>query len=157
MSRPILALDFGTYCGWAVRHTDGSVRSGCWDCRPRQGRTNGDRWLVFGENMRWTIHKYGIKQIAAERPIGYMKNASATEVLAAMHAFTEMFSELDHIPMWTINPMSLKKRAAGDGKADKATMTKVAKLAFPDQDIINDNQADALNVLMIFESEQVKR
>lgn len=48
------------------------------------------------------------------------------------------------VPLWYLNPGTVKKQATGNGRADKAQMVSAAKALWPGELVGDDNHADAL-------------
>ena len=75
------------------------------------------------------------------------RGGAATQVLNGMTALLIEECERRGINYTSVHSATLKKSATGSGRADKKQMIIYAKSAYPDQEINDDNQADALHLL----------
>lgn len=139
----VLALDFGTKCGWALSY-DGNYLSGVWDLKPKSNE---------GPGMR------GVRFLAALDGIGtvdavYFEEVRRHHGTDAAHAWggwaslLGVWCERNKIPVYGGIPVgTIKKHATGRGTSDKDAMVRAARKEFPSQCVKDDNQADALWIL----------
>ena len=153
----ILALDFATKTGWAYRGVGDCLSSGSWDFSVRPDESSGTRLIRFESKLLKMIPMTDV--IAFERvTAGDSKKAnfSSIKLQCKMQGIIERLVEntegVEHIGYII---QTIKKHALGDkkGKRDKAAMIKAAEDVWPDQELIDDNQADALWILDLAWSE----
>lgn len=147
-TKSILAIDIGTKMGWAVRCHDGALKSGTMHLKnfKHEGRRyhNLRRWLTEIKNNCGTLdHVYYEK---VRRHLG----TDAAHVYGGFHAIIAAWCAHHDIPIVGIAVATIKKEATGKGNADKASMIAAMKAkGFSPKD---DNEADALAILMIAEA-----
>lgn len=152
MYERILALDIATKTGWAYRAADGSVVSGVWDLSVKKGIPNGHRIKNLWSRLIITHRVRGIDFIVYERP-GSL-SGHARKVLPALQGAIELWSALNDVHYECYTPSTVKKHATGNGKANKKLMIFAAENKWPDLEIVDDNQVDALWLLdMVLASE----
>lgn len=144
----ILALDFGTTCGWAV-YADGKVQSGVWVHRtPRQAKYEGGgmRFLRFRKNLEEVHHLVNINLIAFEEVRRHLDKAvDAAHVYGGFLATLGDFAESHKIPYEGVGVGTIKKHATGKGNASKyGIINAMRKKGHAPED---DNEADALAIL----------
>jgi len=142
----ILALDLGTTTGWASE-AGGILTSGtiCFSGRPKDHK--GEKFRRFRAWLRDLIDK--------EKPeIVFYEDVKRHAGVLAAHAYggylghvLAVLASRGGIPIRGIGVSTIKKKATGRGNADKMAMVKAAINRWPDQDILDDNQADALWIL----------
>ena len=88
----------------------------------------------------------GLQRLVFERPV-YCKSAAAGETLHGLAAIVMRFAVVHDLPWSRVAPQSVKKHAVSKGNANKAQMVAAAKEKWPEQEIRDDNQADALWLL----------
>lgn len=142
---PVLALDLGTHCGWALR-TSAGVTSGRANWSERARETRGDRLLRYS---RWltSMHVCGLGLVVYELVRGH----GPGQVLAA-HCYAQfegvllMWAARHGVPVRTVHTGTLKKAIAGAGNAKKDAMERaVREHGFaPD----SHDEADAIAILL---------
>jgi Holliday junction resolvasome RuvABC endonuclease subunit len=149
----ILAIDPGTHCGWAIRNGN-MYYSGTWDLSTGRFSGGGMRYLRFCkflDEAKLSTSGQVFDAVYFEEVRAH-KGTDAAHVYGGIvaHLMTWCEQQQPKIPYQGI-PVSHVKRAAtgkGGGKGtDKPAMVAAAKLAWPEQDIKDDNQADALWIL----------
>ena len=141
----ILALDLATQTGWASE-AGGIVTSGTISFKAKGKEGKGFRFMKF-QSWLWEI-------ISVEKPdrVFFEDVKNHAGVLAA-HAYggylAMMQAALDSrgITYRGIGVGQIKKVATGKGNASKDEMVEAAKARWPDQDITDNNVADALWIL----------
>jgi len=148
----ILALDMAKRTGWARNDFYGKVKSGVKEfSTPPKGTLPTQFYARFFD---W-LHAQGkVDYLVIESPIntrqfsgGYGRELAALALLWADNQGVEVLS---------IFPSTLKKYATGSGRANKMQMIAAAIKKYPDQDVQDDNHADALH-LLAWGTEEVNR
>jgi Holliday junction resolvasome RuvABC endonuclease subunit len=141
----ILALDLGTYTGWALLCRDGSIASGTEPFKPQRFEGGGMRYLRF---KRWLTE---IKQSNDGLDAVYFEEVRRHLGVDAAHAYGGFMAHLtawcEHhqIPYLGVPVGTIKKHATGKGNAAKGEMIAAAvDRGFRPSD---DNEADALALL----------
>ena len=148
----ILAIDPATKCGWA--HSNGA--SGTWDLSIRRDESSGMRLLRFEAKVLEVARLIGIDVIAFESPTvaqGRKANLDGMKLGVKLQAIIERMcvgTDIEHIGY---NLSTIKKHATGKGNASKEMMLAAARRRWPDADIEDDNEADALWLLDIAQKE----
>ncbi len=141
----IIALDLGTTTGWASR-CDGVVNSGSISFALSRFEGRGMQFLKFKRFLTELTNVVAPGVLALEevrRHLGVDAAHAYGGYLAHVSALCE---ELD-IPHTGVPVGTIKKFATGKGNANKEEMIIRAGELFPDQEIVDDNQADALCIL----------
>ena len=147
----ILALDFATKTGFAYRGSCDEISSGTWDLSVRKDESSGMRLVRFESKL---LEMLDIVDVVAFESVtagqGKRINFDSVKLQSKLQGIIEYIVEStkgkEHVGY---NLATIKKHALGDrkGKRDKEAMMKAAAEAFPDQELIDDNQADALWIL----------
>jgi len=144
----ILAIDPGTLCGWALRLDDGSVHSGTWNLKPSRFEGGGMRWLrlrgFLDELVRISLVTPAL--IAFEE-VRHHTGVDAAHVYGGIIATVQTWAESRSVPYTGVPVGTIKKTATGKGNAKKDAMVAAARARWPEQQIADDNQADALWIL----------
>lgn len=151
----ILAIDLGTTTGWALKTSDGQIRSGSTPCAPKPGEGRGQRWLRFRAMLSEFNGATGELQAVYFEDIKMHKGTLAAHVYGGFLAHLETWCELHKIQLIGVGFGAIKKNWTGKGNSDKATMIAVAKAKGFNP--IDDNEADALAILalaLVLEQEQ---
>jgi Holliday junction resolvasome RuvABC endonuclease subunit len=141
----ILTLDLGTQTGWAA-HVSGVTVSGTQSFQAQRFSGGGMRYLRFRTWLAETISDQKIEAVFYEevrRHIG----TTAAHVYGGFLAVLTAYCEEHNIPYEGVPVGTIKKLATGKGNANKEAMIEAAKHRWPEQDIADDNQADALWIL----------
>lgn len=147
----ILALDPATLCGFA--YSNGA--SGTWDLSVRKDESSGMRLIRFEAKILEIINGVGVDLIAFETPTvggkGKKANFDALKLQTKMQAIVELIAErTEGVEYIGYHLSTIKKFALPNAKIrDKAAMLAAAKVKWPEVDIIDDNQADALFLLAL--------
>lgn len=139
----ILAIDPATQCGFA--HTCGA--HGTWDLSVRKDESNGMRLVRFEGKIYEVLHNVGIDVIAYEGPnaaSGGKTNLDGFKLISKLAGIIERLCELSDAECQAVNLSTIKKHA---GCRKKDEMLEKARLVWPDKDIQNDNESDALWLL----------
>ena len=135
----ILALDPGTKCGYALS----PLESGTWDLSPRRFEGGGMRFVKLRNYLIKACEE--VDMVVFEEVRGH-KGTDAAHVYGGIVAIITEHCELKEIPYSGIPVGTIKKYATGLGNANKEAMLKAAKERWPDIDLVDDNQADALHL-----------
>lgn len=145
----LLGIDPGTHCGYAV--IDGAhITSGVWDLSTRRHEGGGMRFLRLQVYLT-EILKTGIDAVAYEE-VHYHVGTDAAHVYGGIVAMISATLE-GHAPPVSyqgINVKTIKKFATGTGNGKKAHMLAAAKRLWPLENIVNDNEADARFIALLF-------
>jgi len=151
----VLALDLATKTGWALSHPDGKTlhESGVEDFSLRRGESPGMRYLKFNRWLRSVIELCNKPSDPDDNRIGLVahemahhRGGAATEVAAGLVTRVQEACAEYGIEYTSVHSNTLKKHATGHGHAGKDAMIAAAFEKFGVHSV-DDNQADALNVL----------
>lgn len=139
----VLAVDPGTACGYACRSGLIVAASGVWNLRPNRFEGAGMRWL------RLRSHLADIGRLCAPTLVAYEEvrrhmGTDAAHLYAGVVATLQAWCEDNAVPYTAIPVGTVKRTATGRGNADKAAMLAAARERWPEQNVTDDNQADAL-------------
>jgi len=140
----ILALDLGTKTGVCVMNRSGiPIFSGTWDLSRYAKERWGARFNEFRYKLECALNSYKIDLIAYEDVHRHLAT-DAAHIYGGLLALVEMTALTWDMPTSPIGVGIIKKAATGRGNADKTAMAVRASRRWPDLDIKDDNQADAL-------------
>jgi len=150
----ILALDPATKCGWA--HSGWGphgATSGTWDLSIRRDESGGMRLIRLQSKLN-AIAGAGLDLVVFEaaRNAG-PKMQGALVVQSELQGVIKVWCEEKGIDYRGYSPSEIKKFATGKGNANKPEMLAAANAEWPDVEIIDDNQADAMWLLALVQSE----
>jgi len=140
----ILTLDLATTTGWAQKKKK-KIESGIVNFSPKRGDSPGVRFLKFRAWLTKVVKELEPEVIVYERP--HHRGGAATEVLVGLSTRVQEIAAEYKIECQAVHSTTLKKFLTGGGRASKEDMIREAKIRFPKQDIVDDNQADALALL----------
>jgi len=135
----ILAIDPGTHCGYALS----PFESGVWDLSPRRYEGGGMRFVKLRNYLIKACE--GVDMVVFEEVRGH-KGTDAAHVYGGIVAIITEHCELKEIPYSGVPVGTIKKYATGKGNVNKEAMIMAAKERWPDIDLVDDNQADALHL-----------
>lgn len=139
-----IAFDLGTQTGFAA--FDGIITSGTFSNANKRFEGGGMRFLRFGQQVTEMITLVKPEVVFYEEVRRHLSTDSA-HVYGGMMAVLTAACEEAKIPYKGIPVGTIKKFATGKGNANKDAMLKAAKERFTDQNIFDENQADALWIL----------
>lgn len=142
----ILAIDTATHCGFAVS----DEIYGVWDLTPRRDEGGGMRLLRFKSKFTEVLDLEKINLVVFERPGGMHK--SSIIVQSELQGLMKLICEDRKIPYRGYSSKEIKKFATGNGNAGKPLMIKAAREKYKYTGN-NDNEADALHLLHLAQSE----
>jgi Holliday junction resolvasome RuvABC endonuclease subunit len=149
-----VALDLGTRTGWAVGNarpfTPGRVVSGVQLFASSRFDGGGMRFLRF---RRWLDEVLAGAGVVYFEEVRRHVGTDAAHIYGGLLAVLTAFCEEHGIPYQGVPVGTIKRHATGKGNADKAAMLAAirAKGYTPD----DDNEADAIALLLAMESEGV--
>lgn len=141
----IIALDLGTVTGWAAK-MNGNLISGTETFRTDRFSGGGMRFLRFRRWFEEILGAINPTAVYYEEVRRHMSTDAAHVYGGFMAALTSICEERS-IPYCSIPVGTIKKHATGKGNASKDLMVSSARERWPDQDIKDDNQADAIWIL----------
>jgi Holliday junction resolvasome RuvABC endonuclease subunit len=140
----ILAIDPGTYCGWAVLDWAGNrVSSGVWDLAPRRHEGGGMRFLRLRRYLSQVRATFQLDAIGYEEVVRH-RGVSAAHVYGGIVAILQEFAERNRIGYRGYPVGTVKRYATGKGNAPKSAMIAAAVERFGMPDLASDDEADAL-------------
>jgi len=145
----ILAIDPGLKCGWAIRYDDGGLASGRWLLAPAslsRVESVGMRWVRLRKMLGEVTSGLDVDLVVFEEVRGH-KGVNAAHVYGGVIATLQAWCETREIPYTAIPVGTIKKRATGNGNCGKPAMVAAARARWPEQEVANDDQADALWLL----------
>jgi hypothetical protein len=131
----ILAIDLGTRTGWALR-SSGQIFSGYVDFKTSRHEGGGYRYLRF---RRWLDEQWLMKPSAV-----YYEEVR--HIYGGLLATLTAWCEEHKIPYCGVGVGTIKKFVANKGNASKEEVL-AAIHAKGYEDVLDDNQADALAIL----------
>jgi Holliday junction resolvasome RuvABC endonuclease subunit len=140
----ILALDPATHCGWA--HSDGP--SGTWDLSMRRDESAGMRLIRLRGKLNEILYSQGVGLVifeAARNAGPHMQGALVVQ--SELQGVIKLWCEDNDLQYKGVSPTEIKKHATGKGNAKKVHMIAAAKKKWPEVEIVDDNQADAMWIL----------
>lgn len=146
-STKILAIDIGTKMGWAFRDENGAIKSGT--AHFPNLLHEGTRFLNFRRWLTELKARVGhIDHVYYEKVVAHLGD-SAGHVYGGFHAILAAWCRHHDIEIKGIHVGTIKKHAAGTGRADKDQMIAAMEAkGFKPKD---DNEADALALLFCAE------
>lgn len=149
--RPILALDLGTKCGWALMHEDGRLISGTWNLNKG---SRGEYYYRYGSllDILGSLVEQRILPVTDMPPEVYFEDVKrhsgtiAAHVYGGLKAVLHLWGAPLGVEVKGVGVGVIKKHATGKGNASKAMMIAAAKERWG-IGIKDDNQADALCLL----------
>lgn len=145
LNRNILALDLGTYTGWALSARGGFVTCGTEHFMNRRSWTPGQRWKRFEAWLFAMLAEQQVHVVAFESVVFGHSSSRASDVYGGFRCLVEKAVEGRNIDLMTVAVPTVKKHWTGSGRADKAAMVAEARRRGFRPD--SDNAADALAVL----------
>lgn len=148
----ILAIDPGTACGFALLDGD-RLTSGVWDLSPGRGRPHKTKWLNLWAQLELAAATCKLTRIVHEEVFAHRNPGGGTNIYAAhcygaIVAVLQMWAEWRGAEVSGVGVSQAKKAATGKGNASKAQVLAAMQERWPEQNVTDSNQADALAVLM---------
>jgi len=153
----ILALDLGTQTGFALSAnniiTSGSVSFARYaGCKSKPADHIGASILFFHRWLRGRITDDKPTTIAFEAVYRW-SSSSAARAYGAFRGVMLLNAAAVDLPCYGYSPTQIKKFYTGNGNAKKESMIKETARRFPEIDLADDNQADALAILSLHQSQ----
>jgi Holliday junction resolvasome RuvABC endonuclease subunit len=145
MNPTTLALDLATTTGWASC-AGGVITSGTISFKGGRYEGGGMRFLRFKKWLREILETEKPEAVYYEEVRRHM-STDAAHIHGGLLAILQAECEARTLPYQGIPVGTIKKTATGKGNADKAAMIAAANAKWPEQNIKDDNQADALWIL----------
>ena len=147
MTKSILAIDLATTTGWAV-HSCNVVTSGTISFKGSRFEGGGMRFLRF---RCWFTQMVALQkpEVVVYEAVRRHLGTDAAHVYGGLLATMQAICEDKEIPYEGFGVAEIKIAATGKGNAKKDAMISAATARWPDQDIIDDNQADALWIMQL--------
>ena len=143
MTRPIIGIDPGTSCGWAVLDADGNrVASGAWDLRSRRHEGGGMRYVRCRRYLSELLDAYPDALVAYEE-VRRHAGMDAAHVYGGIISHVAAICEERGVPYQSIPVGTIKKLATGKGNAGKPAMVAAAVEQWGHK-TETDDEADAL-------------
>lgn len=133
----ILAIDPGTHCGYAVS----LFESGVWNLSVGRHEGGGMRFVKLRSYL--VKASEGIDLLVYEEVRGH-KGTDAAQVYGGIVAIIQEHCEQAGIPYQGVPVGTIKKFATGKGNSNKEIMLATAREQWPEVNIVDDNQGDAL-------------
>jgi hypothetical protein len=147
----ILALDMATTTGYAIL-ASGVMTSGS-QCFTKQTATKtraaahvGASHAMFDNWLTEMLHGPRYDEIVFEMA-GFFKSAAAVQVCVGFRGILLCHAAKHNIPLYSYSPSAIKKFWTGKGTAKKPDMIAKTKQEYPDLDITDDNECDAIALL----------
>lgn len=147
----ILALDLATVCGHAT-HANGITTSGSQDftrytgCKSRPPEHPGASFAMFRRWLHEKLRQDKPGAIVYEEVRRWM-SANAAHAFCGYRGIMLEAGCLFTLPCYGYSPTAIKKHWTGKGTADKPAMIAETRRRFPELDLTDDNEADALAIL----------
>ncbi len=139
----VLAIDPGTRCGWAVRDGARAAASGVWNLAPPRGASPGTRYLYLLARLREVRVAYPALRLVAYE-LAHQRGGAATEYAIGVATHLQSWCAEERLEHLAIHSATVKRLATGRGNAKKPEMLAAAQRRWPDQQVSDDNHADAL-------------
>lgn len=157
----IVAVDVGATSGYCIFRDGRIVMSGEWDIRPRANDSPGMRHLNLRRRLEDVFEAYGKPtMVAYEQP--NQRGGWATEALFGDVATIKTWCAERQVSHHAVHIATLKKWAAGHGRADKAKMRQAAARILEacggserSWEDIPDNEADAVCIAAYADGEVI--
>lgn len=143
--RPIIGIDPGTSCGWAVLTAAGErVASGVWDLSSRRHEGGGMRYVRARRYLVELLAAFQPQALAYEE-VRRHRGISAAHVYGGIVATVAAVCEEAALPYMAIPVGTVKKTATGKGNAIKGEMIAAACRRWaPAEPFTSDDECDAL-------------
>ena len=142
----VLALDLGTYCGWARRDVDGSVQYGEQPFKKQAYDSEGKRIWRFMQWLRLQISTNNVQFLAFE-DVQFQSTQAQTRLWSGWLTVTLLTAEYARIPCKGFPVGTVKLTASGNGHAGKKRMQYAAMSIYNLDTLPGEDEADALCVL----------
>lgn len=135
-SMKILAIDPGTHCGYALS----PFESGVWDLSVKRGEGAGMRFHRLRRHLQELTF---LDMVVYEYVVG-QKGTFAAQIYGGIVSIITEYCEAERIEYSGVSVGTIKKSATGKGNSNKEVMLAAARERWPEVNIVDDNQGDAL-------------
>jgi len=133
----ILAIDPGTKCGYAM----GPALSGVWNLSIKPGEGAGMRFFRL---RNYLVECCRDVDMVVYEDVARHLGTQAAHIYGGIVAHIQEYCEMNHTHYVGVPVKTIKLFATGKGNADKAAMIAAARERWPEYDLKDDNQVDAL-------------
>lgn len=144
----VLAFDLGSKCGWAHSAKGGPVHSGLIKTTPTRFESQGMRAIKFERAVRELLTTFHPGIVYFEEVRRHSSTISA-QVWGAYSSLLMKVTDEWGVDYQGVPVGVIKKHATGKGNASKELMIAAAKRRWPEQDVHDDNIADALHIMSL--------
>ena len=137
----VLGIDPGTSCGFAVAVDGRIVKSGAWDLSVHRGESPGVRYLRLRGNVFGVREEHGLDVVVYEQ--AHHRGGAATEYGHGYATTLQTLSAEYGFETIVVHSATLKKSAAGSGRASKSDMILAAAIVLG-RTPRTDDEADAV-------------
>lgn len=147
----VLAIDPGTYCGWAFYKGDTTKEwekqavYGTWDLNPQRNESAGYRYLKLVAMLEAALKEFGQPEVVYYEQVERHMGTSAAHVYGAIVGHIQSFCDARGIQYKGIPIQTWKKHSIGNGNAKKELIYETMKKTFPNLGL--QDTADALGIL----------
>lgn len=150
-SARVLALDLAQTSGWALIG-NGVITSGsqCFASKPKKGHSphEGNNFCRFDNWIRDRLCDDKPEAVCFEEVFRWM-SSSAAHSFCGFRAIMMVQCTRKGIPCYGYSPTTIKKAWTGNGAAKKELMMETTLMRFPDIDLTDNNEADAIAILSL--------
>lgn len=145
----VLSLDLAQTTGWALI-ANGIITSGsqCFAGKTKKGETQhaGNNFSRFDNWLRDRLCDDKPEAVCFEEVFRWM-SSSAAHSFCGFRAIMMLQCTRKGIPCFAYSPTTIKKYWTGNGAAKKELMMETTLMRFPDLDLTDSNEADAIAIL----------
>lgn len=145
----ILTLDLAKLTGWSIQKRSGRISSGTVNFSYPKGEMVDYLFVKWHDWLDCTIDVHHIEYVAYELLSFMPRSKHWRYMYNGMTAILRERCKRLNIPCHGYSERDIKEAATGKTTATKPQMIASARLQWPDQSIIDDNQADALWLLYL--------
>lgn len=142
--KTVIGLDLGTKTGWAVRIGPNVIASGTFDFTPNRHSSPAMRYVHFRKQLLDLLDGRKEDAVVFYEEVRRHAGTDAAHVYGGLLAILQLQLERLSIPYQGVPVGTIKKTATGKGNASKDAMIQAARKKWPDVQVFDDNQADAL-------------
>jgi Holliday junction resolvasome RuvABC endonuclease subunit len=145
--RLLLALDPATKCGVAFGRGRQLIVSGVWDLSPRRDESKGMRLIHLDSRLCEFSARYDLRRpkgLVVFEGVRHAKANGPMIVQAEIQGHIKFWCEENDIDYRAYGPQEIKKHATDRGNASKEEMVAAAQEKWPERNVTDHNEADAL-------------
>lgn len=147
----VLALDIAEKTGWCIR-TDTILKSGVKLLKENPYDHPNIKLMNLDSLLNKILSKIGKIDLVAYEEHDFIKGVRTTQALERLKGVMLLWCEKQRIPYMAIKVHEIKQEATGKGGGkgtDKEAVYQSALSRWPDQNVKDDNQADALFIMAV--------